>query len=223
MCGRYTLIDTDKLQERFQTINAIDDLKPNYNTAPGQIMPVVVDSQDKNELKLMKWGLVPPWAEEANIGYRMINARSEGIETKPSFRHAFKRQRCLVPANGFYEWQKGQDGKIPHYIQFKQGSLFAFAGLWEYWKRPDGTGLETYTIITTSPDEVVKPIHDRMPVILKKEHEDAWLDSDNQDTDFLRSLLKPYPAEPLEAYPVSTEVNVAANNDEHLIGPVNSK
>lgn len=223
MCGRYTLIDTNKLQERFQTANTLADLKPNYNAAPGQILPVVTANQDKNELRLMKWGLVPSWAKEPKIGYKMINARAEGIETKPSFRHAFKKQRCIVPANGFYEWQKTADGKTPKYIHFQQDTLFGFAGLWEHWQQPNGEDLQTYTIITTEPNQLMAPIHNRMPVILKHEHEDAWLDPNNQDAEFLRTLLKPYPSEPLESYTVSAEVNVAANNDQRLIGPVNSK
>ena len=222
MCGRYTLTHPDKLKQRFGTNNQLE-ISPNFNAAPGQTMPVIVADGKENTIQTMKWGLVPSWAKDPKIGFRMINARSEGIETKPSFRHAFKKQRCLVPADGFYEWEKAETGKIPQYIRLRQGSLFAFAGLWEYWQQPDGSPLHTYTIITTEPNVTVKPIHDRMPVILNPDREDDWLNPDNQDPEFLRTLLKPYPANQMESYPVSTDVNTVANNDGRLIEPINSK
>lgn len=220
MCGRYTLIETDRLTERFATINTLDGLKPNYNAAPTQTMPVVVANQDKNELKLMRWGLIPSWAKDLKIGYRMINARSEGIETKPSFRHAYKKQRCLVPASGFYEWQKTTGKKVPFYIQPKGAPLFSFAGLWEYWKQPDGEGLESYTIITTQANEEMKPYHDRMPVILDQKNEDPWLDANNQDPEFLRTLIKQSEKVTLQFQPVSEQVNTVKNNSADLIQPV---
>lgn len=217
MCGRYTLVETNKLQERFQTVNTLDGLKPNYNVAPGQIMPVVVANGEKNELKVMKWGLVPSWAKEERIGYKMINARAEGIETKPSFRDAFKKQRCIVPANGFYEWQTKETAKIPQYIHFKKDNLFGFAGLWEHWQKPNGVEIETYTIITTEPNSLMEPIHNRMPVILKADHEDAWLDQKNVDVEFLRTLLKPYPSTELNVHTVGSEVGNTKNNSANLI------
>ncbi len=224
MCGRYTLTDIKKLAGRFQVILHTPTLRPSYNIAPGQVMPVIVADGPRNAVKMMKWGLVPSWVKEPNVGYKMINARSEGIENKPSFRHAFKQQRCLVPASGFYEWRQNNDKtKTPEYIRLRDHDLFAFAGLWESWRQPDGTPLETYTVITTQANQLIAPVHDRMPVILQEQFEDAWLDPTNQDTEFLRTMLKPFDAAQMQMNTVSSAVNTVTNNQSALIKPINSK
>lgn len=219
MCGRYTLINPSTLTERFKTINTLSGLTDNFNVAPGQTMPAIVAQGDQNVLRLMKWGLVPSWAKEVKIGYKMINARSEGIETKPSFRHAYKKQRCLIPASGFYEWQKIDGQKIPQYIRVKNQEVFSFAGLWEHWQQPNAEPLETYTIITTQANQFMQTIHDRMPVILPQKLEDDWLNPSNQDPDFLRNIIQSSTVN-LTAYPVSTEVNKPQNNTAGLINPL---
>lgn len=222
MCGRYTLIKTSEISDRFHTTTIPTEISPNYNAAPGQVMPVITANGQQNEIRLMKWGLVPSWAREVKIGYKMINARSEGIESKPSFRHAYKKQRCLVPASGFYEWQKSPDGKIPQYIYLEDKSLFAFAGLWEYWQQPGSDPLETFTIITTQANTFMKPIHDRMPVILEKKFEDDWLNQENQDSDFLHHLIKNSKPE-LASHEVSTQVNSPKNNTPEIIKPLTNQ
>lgn len=221
MCGRYTLAHPAKINERFGAgILGSRNLSPNYNVAPGQTMPVVIDVEGKSELRLMKWGLVPSWAKEAKIGFKMINARSEGIETKPSFRHAYKSQRCLVPASGFYEWKKSSSAKIPYYITLAKQDLFGFAGLWEHWQQPNGQSLETYTIITTQANKDMDSIHDRMPVVLKQEYEDDWLNSKNQDPEFLRQLVQSSRDTAFVLTKVSDQVNKVANNYTELINPL---
>lgn len=218
MCGRYTLTHPAKINERFGAgILGDKDIQPNFNVAPGQTMPVVVDVEGKNQIQLMKWGLVPSWAKDSRVGYKMINARSEGIENKPSFRHAFKSQRCLVPASGFYEWKKADTNKIPYYITQADQDVFSFAGLWEYWQQPNGEALHTYTIITASANPTMEPIHDRMPVMVKPQLEDDWLNSKNQDPEFLRQLLQASHEVDLKLTQVSTEVNKVANNHAGLI------
>ena len=223
MCGRYTLTTIDDLSDRYALASRLEGVAPSYNVAPGQSMPVVVDANGQNELKLMKWGLVPSWAKEAKVGYKMINARSEGIETKPSFRHAYKSQRCLVPANGFYEWQKSTTGKTPYYITLANQDILSFAGLWEYWQQPDGQSLETYTIITTQANSDMEYVHDRMPVIVKPQQEDDWLNPNNQDPEFLRQLIQSSRDASFVFTPVSDEVNKVANNYPELIRPLHTK
>ena len=223
MCGRYTVIKLDDLPARFAAKNKFNEVKPNYNVAPGQTMPIVVDTNGQNEFKLMKWGLVPSWAKEVKVGYKMINARAEGIETKPSFRHAYKSQRCLVPANGFYEWQKSTTGKVPYYITLANQDIFSFAGLWEHWQQPGGQNLETYTIITTRANSDMEHIHDRMPVIVNPQYEDDWLNPDNQDPEFLRQLMQSSRDTSFVFTPVSDEVNKVGNNYPELIHPLHTK
>lgn len=212
MCGRYTLAESpERVKARFEIANItfVNDLKPRYNVAPGQFMPVVTKNSP-NTLELMKWGLVPHWAKDLRIGYKMINARAEGIESKPSFRRAFRSQRCLVPSTGFYEWVKPDKKggiKKPFFISLKSRRLFAFAGLYEVWKNGDGIELKTYSIITTDPNPLVKKIHDRMPVILHEDDENTWLNPAIQSVDVLLSLLRPYPESNMKAYEVSTKVN----------------
>ena len=217
MCGRYTLaVSAGDLADRFGLTGDLPDLTPRYNVAPTQQVAAVLADGGGRKLEMLRWGLVPSWAKDPGIGARMINARGETVAEKPSFRSAFKRSRCLIPADGFYEWQKAAGGKQPFHIRMRDGSPFAFAGLWERWDS-DGEELLTCAIITTSANEVVGEVHDRMPVILPEEDHDLWLDPDFDQKDALTTLLKPYPAEAMEAYAVSRFVNRPGNDDERCI------
>jgi putative SOS response-associated peptidase YedK len=173
--------------------------EPRYNVAPTQTVPIVKTKDAGWESALVRWGLIPAWARDAKIGYRLINARADTVATKPSFRSAFKRRRCLVPADGFYEWQKAGKGKQPFYIHRKDEEPFAFAGLWEAWENPeDGKEIQSCSLVTTEANALMAPIHDRMPVILDSATCDRWLDADEPANDLLR-LLKPFPREELAA------------------------
>ena len=198
--------------------------QPRYNIAPMQIVPVVRDAASDRQISTFKWGLVPSWSKNAEIGNRMINARAETITEKPSFREAFRNRRCIIPASGFYEWQKTEKGaKQPFYFYLKEREVFGFAGLWEEWiDKESGELLETCTIITTEANEVLKPVHDRMPVILKPEDYDQWLDLKEKNTDKLQKLLVPYIAKEMDLHPVSRSVNVITTNNAELIAPINS-
>ena len=196
-------------------------MQPNYNVAPTQEVPAVVAGNGGGErrLEMLRWGLIPSWADDPGIGARMINARSETVAEKPSFRRAFKERRCLIPADGFYEWQKTNGGKQPHYIRMKNGRPFAFAGLWESWKG-DGNEIRSCTILTTNPNDIAGEIHNRMPVILPPEGYEVWLYPDVRETDQLLSLLAPYPPSDMEAYPVSRRVNSPSNNEPSCVESV---
>lgn len=222
MCGRYTLTKGKYLAKRFDLPKAPKDVKPNYNVAPGQTMPVITESETGRQLELMKWGLVPVWAKDPNIGYKLINARSETMFDKPMWRNVIRKKRCLIPADGFYEWQKLAGGKKvqkqPFYIHPKQLDLFAFAGVWETWKDAEGMERKTYSIITTEPNKEMAKIHNRMPVILHREDEADWLSpAHNDDQKAIDALLHPYEDGGLEMYEVSQDVNSPRNNDAHLI------
>lgn len=186
----------------------IPDFAPRYNIAPSQSVPVIrrLSENRPRQLDMLRWGLVPHWAKDLKIGYKMINARAETITDKPSFRAPFKRQRCLVAAGGFFEWQHAGNAKQPFYIHLKDGSLIGFAGLWESWHGPEGETIETFTIITTGANKLVQEIHDRMPVIVQPENYDTWLGL-HTDQAALRQLLMPYPAEEMVAYRVGFKVN----------------
>lgn len=191
-----------------------------YNVAPTQDVPVVrAVGGGGRELATPRWGLVPPWAKEASFGAKLINARAETVDRLPSFRAAFRRRRCLVAADGFYEWRKTEKGpKQPYLIELADGQPFAFAGLWERWeKSPDGRPLETCTIITTEANPLLRPIHDRMPAILAPASQDAWLDWEGFDVERAKALLNPYPAEAMAAHPVSPRVNDVKNDDPACI------
>jgi putative SOS response-associated peptidase YedK len=218
MCGRFTLAVPAADIADFFEVDARLNLPPRYNIAPTQQAPVVRTKEDGRELALLRWGLVPAWAKDPAIGNRMINARAESVAEKPAFRAAFKARRCLVPADGFYEWQKAGKGKQPFYIRRKDRAPFAFAGLWERWRdRAEGETLETFTIITTEPNSLMAPIHNRMPVIIPEEAYEQWLDPEERgDPD----LLVPYPEEELTAYPISTWVNSPAHDDARCIEAV---
>ena len=225
MCGRITLsTDKDDLQSRWGFIDpsgVLDLIKPRYNIAPSQNSPTLMVKEDRRVLVMMRWGLVPFWAKEPSIGYKMINAKSETLSEKPSFRKPFKEKRCLVLADGFYEWEKtDKKNKVPYRFVLKNRQPFAFAGLWDVWKTPEGDTLLSFTIITTRANELMERIHDRMPVILNEKDEAKWLDPEFKDTDKLSSLLQPYPSEQMVAYKVSTIVNSPKNDTPSCIEPV---
>lgn len=222
MCGRYSqTADVKKLAKRFGICEPGPELERRYNLAPGDRAPVVIGGGEANELRLMQWGLVPSWAQDPKIGQRMINARSETLAEKPSFRRPLAARRCLVPADGFYEWRGAEGGrrKVPVRIVLAQGGIFAFAGLWDVWKRPAGGVLESFTIVTTRANEMLAAIHDRMPVILRPEDEAVWVDPEAKDIPRLLALLAPYPAGEMKFYEVSPLVNSPRNDVPKCIEP----
>lgn len=218
MCGRYSLVPTENIATRFDIQDLQLPLLPRYNVAPSQSMPVVVRNSP-NHVVEMQWGLIPSWSKEPRVTFSTINARTETISTSPVFRGPFKSRRCLVPASGFYEWQQTGQGKQPYCIRLKGGELFAFAGLYDIWQDDEGQELYSYTIITTTPNALVAPIHNRMPVILHRQDEDAWLDKDT-DPARLRSFLVPYHADKMETFAVSRAVNNPANEGSELMQPL---
>ena len=219
MCGRYTLrTPVEKLAEEFGFDNSSIELPPNYNVAPTQGVAAVLEEDGQRHLEVLRWGLIPPWADDPQVGSRMINARAETAPEKPSFRRAFRERRCLIPADGFYEWKRMNGGKQPYYIHMKEGRPFAFAGLWESWKDDGGPEIRSCTILTTKPNALAGEIHDRMPVILPTGSYDVWLDHESEK-DELYGLLAPYPEDEMEAYPVSRFVNSPSNNDPRCIEP----
>lgn len=213
MCGRFTLrLSPTELAEIFRLLDE-PEFSPRYNIAPTQTVPIVRKGETAFEAVPMRWGLVPSWAKEAKIGNRLINARGETVAEKPSFRAAFKRRRCLVPADGFYEWKKlDARTKQPYMIGLKNADAFAFAGLWETWKSPEEERIESFTIITTTANEFLSDLHNRMPVILHEEDYDRWLDERNDDYESLQELLTSYPGDDMRTYPVSTVVNSPKND-----------
>lgn len=214
MCGRYTLTAVEQqLVEEFE-LDELESLPPRYNIAPTQVAPVVHVTKEngRRELAMHKWGLIPHWTKDPTIGNRMINARAETAAEKPAFREAMKRQRCLVPCTGFYEWKVLNPGakkpaKQPYYIRRHDNGVFAFAGLWDRWRSPDGEAVDSFTILTTEPNELMRELHDRMPVIIPRDEYGAWLDHQLLDAERLATLLRPCPAGELVAHPVSTRVN----------------
>lgn len=221
MCGRFTLTaDESAIQATLPWVHVPEGMQPRYNIAPTQ--PVAVVANDgRNRLDYFVWGLIPSWAKDPEIGSRMINARAETLAEKPSFRSAFRRRRCLILADGFYEWQKTDGGrKVPMYIRLASGQPFAFAGLWENWNSPDGSNILTCTIITTQPNSLMEPIHNRMPVILPPALYPIWLEPGEQDPARLAKLLVPYPPEEMSAYAVSPLVNSPHNDSPVLIQPL---
>lgn len=221
MCGRYTQRMTfERLARRYGIRESWGEFQPSFNIAPGQSAPVVVN-EEKKVLKTMLWGLVPFWAKEADKSYKTINARSETLTEKPTFRKPFERRRCLVPADGFYEWTPTGSGrsKAPFFFAVKDQEVFSFAGLWDRWESSEGPALETYAIITVGANELVKTYHPRMPAILKPEDEGKWLDPELRDTARLTRFLKPYAAGKMKAHPVSTLVNSPANNNPLCVEP----
>jgi putative SOS response-associated peptidase YedK len=222
MCGRFTLTASP---EEIAVQFAVEEpplFKFRYNIAPTQTVPVVRIRPEsmKRELVQLRWGLIPSWSKDVRIGNQMINAKAETVATKPSFRSAFRKRRCLIPASGFYEWQQQGRQKQPIYIRLCDRRPFAFAGLWERWEPKDGEPVESCTIITTEPNEFMKSIHNRMPVILSTKNYDVWLDPAVQQADSLQAMLKPCPVEEMEAYAVSIIVNNPRIDNLQCVEPV---
>jgi putative SOS response-associated peptidase YedK len=223
MCGRYRLSRRKQIiEEHFDAVEWRDDWSPRYNVAPTQLAPVIRQhpKEPVRQLSLMKWGLVPHWAKDASGAANRINARSETAPTKPAFRDPLKFRRCLIPADGFYEWKKTGAAKQPFCFEVNDGELFALAGLWDGWKNPEGQWVKTCTILTTTPNAVTSAIHDRMPLILDRDSYDLWLDPGMQNVAAISEMLKPYDARLMRYYPVSTRINHVANDDEACSRPV---
>src|SRR5215472_4232215 len=217
MCGRYRLSRRKQIiEEHFDAISDAEDWTPRYNVAPTQPVPVIRQNPTAptRHLSQMRWGLIPSWSKDASGAAKMINARSETAQTLPAFREAMKYRRCLVPADGFYEWRRTGANKQPFIFEVNEGQLFAFAGLWEGWKDPSGTWIKTCTILTTTPNAVTSAVHDRMPVILDPSDYDLWLDPGMKETSDVSQLLKPFDAAAMRSYPVSNRVNHVVNDDE---------
>lgn len=221
MCGRYALWDGKRELDWLFDIKVSEELQPRYNIAPSQDIPIVREEEPgRRELVFVRWGLIPAWAEDpAKLKLSLFNARAEGVATKPMFRNAFKNRRCLIPASGFYEWQQQPHHKQPFFTKAKDGHPLALAGLWDQWERGDQR-IESCTIITTDADSLLKPIHDRMPVIIPREHFSAWLDPENHDADFLEEFLVPAPSQGLEAEAVATTVNNVRSQGPELVEPL---
>jgi putative SOS response-associated peptidase YedK len=202
MCGRFVLVtDLKNIQKDFNVHDIFCEHQSSWNITPGQLIPAVIHHEGKNLLVCFRWGLIPSWSKDPSIANKLINARAETVDKKPSFRDAFKKRRCLIVADGFYEWKKEGNKKVPLYYYLKSGHPFAFAGLYETWMSPDEQETNTCTIITTAANELIAPVHDRMPVILSGEQEKAWLEGDAADAAGLLSLLKPYPADKMDFKP----------------------
>jgi putative SOS response-associated peptidase YedK len=227
MCGRYTLINLAHLTQLFPWITEPPvDIPARYNISPTQ--PILAVANDKpTDFDFFVWGLIPPWAKDPSIGPKLCNARSETLAEKNTFKNAYRRRRCLIPADGFYEWKLEADGKTkqPMYIRLKDGKPFAFAGLWETWHGPNGEDIRSATIITTKPNELLATLHDRMPVILKSQDHQRWLDAGEKNAGEMDDLLVPYVADEMEAYPISKDVNSVKNDGPRLtdrVEPVNT-
>ncbi len=211
MCGRYSLWDLEELDRTFPNISEDLRLSPHYNCAPAQFLPVITDKG----MEMMRWGLIPRWAKDpSSQGYSLINARVESVKEKPMYKNLLKANRCLVPANGFFEWKHEGKDKIPQYIFVKKRKVITFAGLWDTWKDAEGKEFKSYTIITCEPNSFMAKIHNRMPVILDINKRKDWLSEKDKN---YTQLLKPYPAKDMEAYPISSLVNRPANDMPQII------
>lgn len=219
MCGRFTLFtDIEEIKERFDIQGSFDEeYQFSYNIAPSQSVLSVINDGVRNRLGYLRWGLIPFWAKDEKAGYKMINARAETIAEKASFRNAYKKKRCLIIADSFYEWKKTPERKIPMRIKLKNHAPFGMAGLWESWKSPEGISIYSCSVITTVPNELMTSIHDRMPVILKPEDEKDWLNPSINDPAYLQQYLKSFDSEQMVAFEVSTDVNSTKNNSPNLI------
>jgi putative SOS response-associated peptidase YedK len=221
MCGRFTLTSPDSgIATQFNLLN-LPALEPRYNIAPTQPVAAVRMQEEgiSRELVMLRWGLIPFWAKDPQIGARLINARSETLAEKPAFRDALRRRRCLVLSDGFYEWQKLEGGKQPFYFRLRGGGPFGFAGLWEHWEGPEGI-IESCTLITTEANDLMRAVHDRMPVILDPKDYDLWMDRGIRQGDLVLPLLRPYPSQEMTAYPVSRRVNSPENDDAQCVAPL---
>ncbi len=222
MCGRYRLSRRKQiLAEHFDALSGEDDWSPHYNIAPTQPVPAIRQNpkQPQRDLSLMRWGLIPSWSKEIP-GAPLINARSETAATAPSFRDSFKSRRCLLPADGFYEWRKSSGARQPFCFEVNNGELFAFAGLWDRWKDPAGQWIRSCSILTTTPNAVAAAVHDRMPVILDPDDYDLWLDPGMTNVEAIAEMLKPYDARQMRCYPVSTRINQVQNDDPECSEPI---
>lgn len=219
MCGRYTLTAKPEAIQQAFDLTSVPPLTPRYNIAPTQPVPIIT-SEQRDTLTIVQWGLIPSWSKDASIASKLINARAETLDEKPSFKNAFKRRRCLIPADGFFEWKAGDNGgkKKPQFIYVGEREVFAFAGLWELWNSLTGDPVYTCTIITTEPNELIRGLHNRMAVILDKQDYDAWLSPDTPLTD-TKSLLRPYPSERMSLYEISTLVNNATVDTPAILEP----
>jgi putative SOS response-associated peptidase YedK len=216
MCGRYRLSRRKQIiEEHFDSVSGEEDWTPRYNVAPTQPVPIIRQhpKEPHRDLSLVRWGLIPSWAKDASGSAGSINARSESAAIKPAFREALKLRRCLVPADGFYEWSRAGKTKQPYCFEVNDGELFAFAGLWERWKDPSGKWIKSCSILTTTPNAVTAQVHDRMPVILNPDRYDLWLDPGSSDVTAVSEMLKPYDARLMRSYPVSTRINHTQNDD----------
>jgi putative SOS response-associated peptidase YedK len=223
MCGRYRLSRRKQIvEDYFDSVPGEQEWSPRYNIAPTQSIPVIRQSprEPVRELSLMRWGLIPSWAKDGSVAASMINARSETAGTKPAFRDALKSRRCLIPADGFYEWKRDGKTKQPYCFEVNDGELFALAGLWDRWKDANGNWIRTCSILTTTPNSVTSVVHDRMPVILDPANYDLWLDPGMRDVSAASELLKPFDARLMRCYPISTRINHVANDEEACSAPV---
>jgi putative SOS response-associated peptidase YedK len=222
MCGRFTLFEPDKILAKEFGVSDFPPRSPRYNIAPSQPVAAVraTPAGSGREIALLRWGLIPSWSKDPAIASRLINARAETASQKPSFRNAFKRHRCLIPTSGFYEWLRWERGKQPYFVRMRDIHPFAFAGLWDRWESPDEGAVETCAILTTAANDVLAPIHDRMPVILPPAEYARWLDPSLKDTDSLAPLLVPFPPEEMVAFPVNPRVNAPSVDDENCMAPL---
>jgi putative SOS response-associated peptidase YedK len=218
MCGRYTLTTRPRRLAEFFGLGDEPSLDPRWNVAPGTTVPVVREEAGERRLVRMKWGLVPSWASDPSIGNRLLNARCETVAGKPAFRSAYRQRRCLLPADGFYEWQAQGRRKQPYYFRLRDGDVFALAGLWEAWRSPEGM-LETCTVLTTQANDLVRPVHERMPVILAQGDLRAWLHAEEQSDGTEERLFAPFPADRMEALAVGVWVNRAGNEGPQCVQP----
>ncbi len=218
MCGRFTLSQPINAIASVFNLAQIPPLEPRYNIAPTQLIPSICAAPGgEKQLQMLRWGLIPSWAKDPAIGAKLINARAETVSEKPSFKSAFKRRRCLIVADGFYEWQRQDGKKQPYYFRLQNGQPFAFAGLWEQWKSPEEQEITSCTILTTAANDLLRPIHDRMPVILDSDRYELWLDPKVEKSEILQPLLHPYQADLMTSYAVSTKVNNPKNNTSECI------
>ena len=220
MCGRFTLhTPPDVLRDHFGLDEAPQHLEANYNITPSREILAVRETNGRREMVAQRWGLIPSWFKDARTGNRMINARAETVAVKPAYRTAFRKRRCLIPADGFYEWRQAEGGKQPYHIRMKDGGVFAFAGLWERWVGYD-EHIESCSILVTEANDIIRPVHERMPVIVSPGDYSQWLDPALTDGEQLTAMLRPYVASVMVAYPVTSRVNSPANNDAGCIEPL---
>jgi putative SOS response-associated peptidase YedK len=220
MCGRYLMTSPSAAVKACFGLSSEPKLTPVYNAAPTRLLPVVREGVDGRDCDQLRWGLVPAWARDLSIGNRMINARSETAADKPSFRESMRTRRCLVIADGFYEWKREADHKRPHCLRMRDGQPFGMAGLWDRWTSPEGESVESFTILTTSPNALVEEVHDRMPVIIDRAQYERWLALDLTDPGQISCLLEPYPDELMESYEVSSHVNSPRHDDPACMEPI---